>query len=66
MLFRSTITDTSGQLFTDVQNWIDGGYTNNGWHLQRDNGSGDSVWADLGSEDHTDGLRPYLKIEYTD
>ena len=61
----TTITDTSGQLFTDVQNWIDGTYTNNGWALRRDNGSNDSVWADLGSEDHTDTLRPYLKIEYT-
>lgn len=60
-----THTATSGDILDDVQDWIDGTTTNNGWHMQRDDGADDSQYNIFVSTEGTDGSRPYLKVVYT-
>jgi len=56
-------TNSSAQLVTDVQNFVDGTWGNYGWHLDRNSGaSGNSQY---GASDGTDGQRPYLSVTYT-
>ena len=57
---------TSAQLIADVQNFVDGGQSNYGWHLERTDGADDSVYMTYQSSEGTNGQRPYLKVDYTD
>lgn len=55
-------TVTAAGLVTLVQSWVSG--TNNGLHLERDDGSDDSYYTRVHSCQGTNGYRPYLKIVY--
>ena len=60
-----TVTVTSGGILGDVKNWVDGTYSNYGWHIERDDGANDSTYDAIWStEGDTNGLKPYLKVVY--
>lgn len=59
-----TVTQTSGGLVNDVQGWIDGTLTNNGWHLERSGTGNDNTYKYFGAADGDNGHRPYLSVTY--
>lgn len=54
----------SGDLSADVEDFINGDLTNNGWHGERSDGSGDSQNNRYHSSESDDGYRPYLTVTY--
>jgi hypothetical protein len=61
-----TVTQTTtGGLIDDVQGWINGTVTNNGWHLERNGTGNDSQYRIFTDSDGTNGERPYLSVTYT-
>lgn len=61
----SVTQTTTGGLIDDVQGWINGTVTNNGWHLSRNGAGDDSTYRIWVSSDGTNGERPYLSVTYT-
>jgi hypothetical protein len=56
---------TSGDLSADVQGWINGSFTNNGWLLARSDAGGDSRYRSVAASEYvTTTLRPYLTVTY--
>lgn len=60
-----TVTQTSGGLVDDVQGWISGSVTNNGWHLERNGTGEDSTSKTVRTREGTNGNKPYLSVTYT-
>lgn len=58
----NTVTQTSGNLLNDVQDWVDGTATNYGWILEITTGTG--IESQFDSNEASDGYRPYLKVIY--
>ena len=56
---------TGTQIDQDVEDFINGDLTNDGWHGERTDGSNDTTYRQWRSEGATDGLRPYLTVDYT-
>lgn len=58
---------THANLASDVEGFINGDFTNNGWHIGLDNetGGGGQSWV-LTSSKGSDGSRPELEIDYTE
>ncbi len=56
------VTINGSQLVTDVQGFIDGTYSNYGWHVE----SQQVVFNSYVSSEGADGNRPYLEVTYTD
>lgn len=73
----STATATSGAIGTsgsykaitglaaDVEGWINGTFSNYGWHLERADGANDESFMIFDSSDGSDGQKPYLEVNYT-
>lgn len=61
-----TVVQTSGGLVDDVQGWINGTFSNFGWHISRNGTGNDSTNKDFVSSDGTNGQRPYLTVVYTE
>ena len=57
-------SDTYPQLITDVQNFVSGTWTNNGWIFYTDDTTTTNFNRWRSSEYATDGRRPYLKVVY--
>lgn len=65
------VVDTSGgyygtsaaNLVTDVQNFVDGTWSNYGWHYER-NGASHNQFTTVRTETGTDGQRPYLSVTH--
>ena len=53
---------SSAQLAADVEGFIDGTYSNYGWHLSRDGAGEDSKYKEMDSSEGTDGEMPYLTV----
>lgn len=60
-----TVSQTSGGLVDDVQGWINGTFSNYGWHLSRNGAGNDNTYKTFTSDDGTNGQRPYLTVVYT-
>jgi hypothetical protein len=56
------ISGTGAQLISDIQNFIDGGLSNYGWHFGRDDVT--TAYEYCHSSDATDGDRPYLSVTH--
>lgn len=56
---------SAAQLITDVQNFIDGTWTNNGWIFERTDGTDDGEACEFDSSEASDGNRPYLEVNYS-
>lgn len=61
-----TVVQTSGGLVDDVQGWINGTFSNYGWHLSRNGTGEDGAYKTFTSDDGTNGNRPYLTVVYTE
>jgi hypothetical protein len=62
-------TFSSAGLIADVQAWVDGSVTNNGWlvkHSGDPSGSAQTKVYEFVSSEGTDGSRPELSVTYTD
>lgn len=57
---------SGGGMVADVQDWLDGAATNNGWHLERSDGTNDGSFQGFKSSQAADGDKPYLEVTYTD
>ena len=55
---------SSAQLATDVENIINGGINNYGWHLHRGDAGNDNWHKGFVSSDGADEQRPYLEVTY--
>lgn len=51
-------------LVADVQAWVSGTATNNGWHLEA-TPTGDEGFRVFATSENSDGSRPYLVVTYT-
>lgn len=61
-----TVVDFTGtQIDQDVEDAINGVVPNDGWHGERTDGSNDSGYRQWRGEGASDGLRPYLTVDYT-
>ena len=60
-----TVTQTSGGLVDDVQGWINGTFSNYGWHLMRSDAGEDATSKVFTSTLGTDGNKCYLSVTYT-
>lgn len=60
-----TVVQSSGGLVDDVQGWINGTFSNYGWHLSRNGTGNDNTSKTFTSDDGTNGQRPYLTVVYT-
>jgi hypothetical protein len=54
----------SGDLSADVESFINGDLTNNGWHGERTDGADDGNIVRFRSANIGDGYRPYLSVTY--
>lgn len=61
---RNGVYYHSGDLSADVEDFINGDLTNNGWHCERSDGSGDAQNNRYHSSESDDGYRPYLTVTY--
>ena len=57
-------TTSSAQLAADVEDFIDGTYTNYGWQGERNDGNGNNLYSRFTDSEGTDGQRPYLSVTY--
>ena len=57
-------TISSAGLAADVEDFIDGTYSNYGWQMERNDGEGNSLYARFTDSEGTDGQRPYLSVTY--
>ena len=55
---------SSAQLAQDVADFINGVYSNYGWHIERTDGSNDSTTRTFISKDGNNAQRPYLSVTY--
>lgn len=58
---------STSQMVADVQSWVNGSATNNGWLVVRQDAGEDNAFTHCYSSDRqfADGYLPYLTVEYT-
>jgi hypothetical protein len=50
----------------NIQGFLDGDFTNNGWHIERTDAANDATFRVFTRSEGTDGQRPYLEVTYTE